>query len=272
MNPAGPCKVRGVRRVRIALVALALLLAAASVSVHAGRTFHIVDPHGRPLAAYVAYRYDGSTLNPVHPVTYRASALALARAGSDGQVAFPWAVHVHLPFPLQTHPSRSVEMVYAPSLHNAHARFGSDSITRPGAFEFDAADQRVVVMDASEQPDMWEGTLSQLSSLIQQVAPKPFRPDARLRDHDPVTADLALELIRHFRQEYEAFLARHGDAIRSMPPRPPLANEDETRRWEAMVQADLAAEPTRGMKAKRLYGYYSTYFREYEAELRGRVP
>lgn len=40
------------------------------------------------------------------------------------------------------------------------------------------------------------------------------------------------------------------------------------RRWEEMVKADLAAEPTRAMQAKRLYSYYSSYFREYEAELR----
>lgn len=256
------------RRIRIALLALLLLLAAASVSVHAGRTLHIVDPLGRPLAAYVAYRYDGSTLNPVHPVTYHASALALARAGDDGRVAFPWAVHVHLPFPLQTHPSRWVEMVYVPSLHNAHARFGPDAIAWPGAFEFDAAAGRVVVTDASDRPELWEGTLSQLSSMIQQVVPKPFRPDARLRDRDPVTADLALELIGHFRQEYEAFLARHGDAIRSTPPKPPLWNDEENRRWEEMVRADLAAEPTRGVQAKRLYGSFPTYFLEYEAELR----
>jgi hypothetical protein len=257
-----------VRRIRLVLLVFVLLLAAASVSIHAGGTLRIVDAQGQPIRAYVAYRYQGSTLNPVHPVTYNASAMALVQADADGRVTFPLAVHVHLPFPLQTHPSRWVEMVYAPSLHNALARFGSTAISERGVFEFDRDARRVVMTDASEQPAIWEGTLSTLSSMIQQVVPKPFRPDARLRDRDPTTAGLALELIGQFRQEYDAYLARHGDAVRPMPPRPQMWNDEDKRRWGEMVAADLAAEPTRGIQARRLYGYYSTYFREYEAELR----
>jgi hypothetical protein len=159
-------------------------------------------------------------------------------------------------------------MVYAPSLHNALARFGRTEISQWGVFEFDRDARRVVITDASEQPAIWAGTLSALSSMIQRVVPKPFRPDARLRDRDPMTADLALALIDHFRQEYDAYLARHGDAIRPMPPKPQMGDDEDKRRWEEMVTADLAAEPTRGIQARRLYGYYSTYFREYEAELR----
>ena len=256
------------RRVRIALVVLLVLLAVASVSVHPGRTLRVVDHRGQPVAAYMVYRYLGSTLNPVHPVTYDASAFALAPAGADGLVAFPWAVHFHLPFPIQTHSSRWVEMVYVPSLHNAHGRFGSDAIAQRGAFEFDPAERRVVMLDISDRPETWEGTLMTLSSMIQRVVPKPFRPDARLRDRDPVTADLALELIGHFRQEYEAFLARHGDAVRPKPPKPAMWNDEEIRRWEVMVAANLAAEPTWGVLARRLFGTYSSYFREYEDELR----
>ena len=256
------------RRVRLALLLLVLLFVVASVSIHPRRTLRIVDPQGQPLDAYIAYRYQGSTLNPVHPVTYDASAFALARSGDDGRVTFPWAVHLHLPFPIQTHPSRWVEMVYVPRLHNAHGRFGPEAIAERGVFEFDPAERRVVVMDVSERPEMWEGTLMNVSSMIQRVVPKPFRPDRRLRDRDAVTADLALELIGHFRQEYEAFLASHGDVVRPTPPRPAMWNEEEIRRWEAMVAANLAAEPTWGAQARRLFGTYSSYFREYEEALR----
>ena len=246
------------RRSRLVLLVFVLLLAAASVSIHAGGTLRILDAQGQPIRAYVAFRYQGSTLNPVHPVTYNASAMALVQADADGRVTFPLAVHVHLPFPLQTHPSRWVEMVYAPSLHNALARFGGTAISQRGVFEFDRDARRVMMTDASEQPAIWEGTLSALSSMIQQVVPKPFQPDARLRHRDPMTADLALALIGHFRQEYDAYLARHGDAIRPMPPRPQMWNDEDKRRWEEMVTANLVAEPTRGIQARRLYGYYST--------------
>jgi len=261
-------KVRDVRRVRLALLLLLLLLVVASVSVHPRRTLRVVDPQGQPLVAYIAYRYQGSTLNPVHPVTYDASALALARTGDDGRVTFPWAVHRHLPFPIQTHSSRWAEMVYVPRLHNAHGRFGPGPIAQRGVFEFDPAERRVVVIDVSDRPELWEGTLMNLSSMIQRLVPKPFRPGAGLRGRDAVTADLALELIGHFRQEYEAFLARHGTVLRPTPPRPAMWNDEEIRRWEAMVAADLAAEPTWGAQARRLFGTYSSYFREYEDELR----
>ena len=255
-------------RFRIAILILVLLLAAASLKVHVPRTLSIVDAAGRPVPAYVAYRYEGSTLNFVHPVTYDASVVALARTGAEGRVRFPFAVHAHLPFPMQTHTSRWVEMLYVPSLHNAHARFGPDGVSQPGTFAFEPRNQRVVVMDASDRPDLWQGTLGQLSSIIQRVVPKPFSPTARLRDRDPLTADLALELISQFRKEYDGFLARHGEAARPMPRMPPALNDEEKRRWEAMVAADLAAEPTWGAQTTRLFKYYSTLFQEYETELR----
>lgn len=256
------------RRRRWISAGLLLLLVAASVSVSAGRTLQVVDASGAPLVGYVVYRYQGSIQNFVHPVTYDASGFAVARTGGDGRAAFPFAVHVHWPFPFQTHPWLQVEMVYAPAQHNAAANLARVARSRANDFAYDPAGRRVVIHDARDQPQIWEGALGTLSSMIQRVVPKPFGRGGRLRDRDPASADLALELIDHFRREYDAFLVRH--AATPLPP-PVMARgltPEEQRRWHQMVADNLKVEATWGDRVTRLHRAHGSLFREYEAELR----
>jgi hypothetical protein len=256
------------RRRWVALTLLALV-AAASVSFHTGRTFQVTDRQdGGPAAAYLVYRYEGSTLNPVHPVTYAASRFAVLRTDSAGRARVPMALHVHLPFPLQTHPRLYVELLYVPRLHNAHVRFGTQSISKWDVFTVDVPGRTIAVSDVSGQPELWMGTLGNLSSMIHRLEPKPFNPDARLRDVDPASARLGVELIEHFRQEYRQFLDRYRDLPRGKPPMPQMWNEDDKRRWHEMVDDQLAKEPTYGPLAERLYGGESRSMGELEAKWR----
>ena len=67
-------------------VVILLLLTAASLSCRTKRSFDVVDTEGRPVIAYLAYRYQGSVMNFVHPATYDASAMALVRTDRDGRL------------------------------------------------------------------------------------------------------------------------------------------------------------------------------------------
>ncbi len=111
-------------RLRWLALVLVGLLAISSLSISPGRTFTLADRSGAaPGPAYVAYTYAGYRPNPVHPVTYHARPLALARSDDAGRIAIDTTYHVHRPFPLETPPSLQVELVYVPRLHKgAHAR------------------------------------------------------------------------------------------------------------------------------------------------------
>jgi hypothetical protein len=233
------------RQLRFLIPALAALVALASVSVHPRRTYQIADPQGRLLAAYVAYRYDGSRPNFVHPVTYTAVPLTLAAAGGDGRVTLPFRMIAHLPFPIQTHPELFVELVYAPAQHNALGAMAGESTSRAGEFAFDADRRLATVDDLRDRPERWHQTLYELRSLIRELVLNPETGGSRVRARDPRTADLALELMTHFRQEYDAFLARHADAA---PPTP--------------------GDPTWGALVTRVFGEIVARLPEYEKVLR----
>ena len=84
-----------------------------------------------------------------------------------------------------------------------------------------------------DRPELWEGALSNLASLIQRLIA--VRPGQRpLRETDPATAVLTGELIGHFREEDNAFLARYGHVDRRPPEMPPYvrsSSREEQRRW-----------------------------------------
>jgi hypothetical protein len=74
---------------RRVLGVVVVLLALASISFNRLRSFELVDHAGAPLdPAYVAYSYSGSRPKFVHPVTYEASRLALARGDASEMPAF----------------------------------------------------------------------------------------------------------------------------------------------------------------------------------------
>jgi hypothetical protein len=82
----------------------------------------------------------------VHPVSYRATETTIVRGDANGRLTVPAAFHVHMPFPIQTHPSLRIEMVYVPQLHNAGGQVGgSYSRSRAGEWEMDATGRRAVV-------------------------------------------------------------------------------------------------------------------------------
>jgi hypothetical protein len=189
---------------RVALVLLVLLVAA-SVSYNSGYTLDIVGDDGTPQTAYALYTHQGYWLNPVHPVSYTATRLTVIRSNDRGRLTIPAAFHVHWPFPLQSHPRLSIQLIYGPSA---------------------------------------------------------------VRDVEHSLAGPLLELIGHFRAEYNAFLARHNDSPRPVPPMPPLFTDDDKRRWKAMVDADLSQRPTWGMEIRRLYAGEISNLTEMEASLK----
>ena len=255
-------------RRRLVGVVLLVMLALASLSFNACRTFQVTDGAGTPLSpAYIAYSHVGARFNPVHASTYQASRLALARGDREGRVAIPAAFHIHRPFPIEGHPSVRVELVYVPQMHNGWGQFNKGSPSYPGNFEIDATRRRATVSDLGGQPQLWEGTLRNLSSVIQRLVST--RPgEAPLRKADPATAALTLELMGHFRQEYESFLARYGDVARPRPEMPQHLLDSERRGWTEMVDADLARYPRWGDEISRLFRDEVRLFSRWEKELR----
>ena len=259
------------RRLRLAAVVIALLLVAGSVSYSCGRTYTFVDEANAPVdPIYVAFYHSGSRPNPVHPVSYRASTLRVIRSDASGQLVIPGKLHVHLPFPIETHPSVEVELVYAPRVHNAWGRLHVDAPPMPGLFGLDQNRRKATVSDLSTKPDAWQGTLSNLSSVINRLV-APAVDGRRLVSTDSTTVALTRELIGHFRSELAAFLTTFEETPRQKPEMPPYARwsgPEEQKRWAESVEADLAREPTWGALIRRRYTDELRYFVAWEAEAR----
>ena len=241
----------------MAAVAAALLLAASSVWISPGRTLQIVDAFNAPLdPAYIAYSYIGPRFNPVDSTTYTAKQLALRRTDLPGQIALPPTLHVHLPFPLEGAPSLYVQMIYVPRVHNASAVVNDDG--------------RVVAEDLSSSPERWEGSMRNLSSIINQLMA--WREGQKpLRERDPRSAALVRELIAAYRAEYDAFLLRYQSVARTAPEMPGhirQSSEREQREWQAAIDANLAREPLWGVLFTRLFNDELKLFAEYDAVLR----
>lgn len=249
-------------------LALAVLVAAGSVSFQPARNFEFVTSAGVPAGpVYIAYVYRGSRPNLVHTVSYEARPLALMRGDEAGRVAIKRTVILHRPFPIETHPAPWTEMVYAPALHNGWGQLNPGSPSYPHVFEIDSARVRATVGDLSDRPDRWEGTMRNLSSVISRLI-YPREGEAPIHERDPATAALTRELIRHFRQEYDAFLARYADAARPRPQMPDfvrMSSGEEQRRWIEQIDADLAREPKWGMVATRLFRVEVRQFEEWAA-------
>lgn len=252
------------RRLRLIALFPLVLLVAASASYTSGYTLEIVDKDGRPHVAYALYNHQGQWLNPVHPVTYNATERTVIRGGDNGRLTIPGAFHLHLPFPIKTHPRLSIEMVYVPGLHNAGGRIAPLYVaSTAGVWEMDSTGHRAVVFDMSDDPERWQGTLSNLSFFLGPLLPP------RSQELDPATAATLVELIGHYRAEYEGFLARHADAPRPRPPMPAtFFNEDDKRRWIEMVDTELDQRPTWGMEIRRLYEREMVSLTEIEAALK----
>jgi hypothetical protein len=252
-----------VRGWRVIAVFVSALLIAASVSFTSRYALEIVDSEGRPQVAYAIYAHRGSRPNFVHPVSYEATPRTLVRGAADGRLTFPAAVHLHRPFPLETHPSLWIEMVYVPRLHNASGRIGGGyAASTAGVWETDLARARGVAFDLSGDPERWLGTLSNLSFVIRELVSAPPR------DRDRAAADLLLELIGHFRAEYDGFLEQWGDVPRARPPMPAFLNEAQQREWAEMIDAGLARHPTWGAQVRRSHEREMAWLREAEAAMR----
>jgi hypothetical protein len=257
-------------RLRLAGLILLAALLLASVWITPRRTIELADERGAALdPSYVAYEYLGYRPNFVHPVTYRARPLALARSNATGRIVIPAAVHVHVPFPVKTHPSLRIVAVYVPRLHNAWGQLNDGAPSRAGIFTIAEPGRRAIASDLADTPELWEGTLRNLASLIQQLVSRDPR-EPELPQRDPATAMYTRELIAHFRDEYEAMLARYRDVERPRPPMPEhvqSATDDEQQRWTAMIDADLAREPRWGLLLERLFEGELRTFERYDGEL-----
>jgi hypothetical protein len=254
-----------------AVLVLLLLAVMASVSYRGRRTFELVGAAAEPIdPVFVAYIYRGGRPNFVHSVSYEASPLTLARSDAGGRVVVPGSWFVHAPFPIKTHPSLWIELVYAPRLHNAWGALNGASPSIPGVFVIDRPGQRATLTDLSDRPEQWEGTLRNLSSIIGRLVAPHVETDARL----PISADtaaLTLELIRHMHDELAAFVGRYDTVRRTMPEMPPHlrhATAEEQKQWEETTAAHLAREPTWGMLITRLFTDELEYYEQRAAALR----
>ena len=116
------------RRLRLAAVVIALLLVAGSVSYSCGRTYTFVDEANAPVdPIYVAFYHSGSGQTRCIRSVIARLRFGVIRSDGPGQLVIPGKLHVHLPFPIETHPSVEVELVYAPRVHNASGRLHVDA-------------------------------------------------------------------------------------------------------------------------------------------------
>ena len=253
-------------RLRWMALVLVILVAVASVSFQPERTFEFVTPGGTPGGpVYIAYSYRGSRPNFVHPVSYEPRPLALVRGDGGGRVTVDPTVILHKPFPIETHPTLWTEMVYTPALHNAWGQINAGSPSYERVFEIDANQARATVWDLSDRPDRWEGTMRNLASVISRLI-YTREDEVPLPERDPATTALARQLIGHFRQEYEAFLARYASVERPRPAMPDfvrMSSDEEKRRWIEQTDADLAREPQWGLVATRLFRIQLQQFEEW---------
>jgi hypothetical protein len=243
-------------RARFWLVVIGLTLALASVSIARGRTLHVMDTNGAPVpGVWVVYHHEGTRPNPAHSTTYQATGRSLIQGDAAGRVDIPASVHLHWPFPLETHPSLRIDLVYAPGLHNGLATIGDRAITRPGAVVANDL-ASVTLADLSSSPERWEGTLMNVSSIISDlISERSLRPPRRKAG--PETTALTRVLVEDFSHEYQAFLDSYGHVTRPRPEMPAAlrssSSETERRAWEAMVDRDVAREPLWGDRAERLF-------------------
>jgi len=229
-----------VTRWRALAVGLSLaVVTLASVSVDCGRTFVVRDMQGVPApGAYVAYHREGSTFAVVESLTYRASPDTLVRGDDAGRVVIPGAVHRHWPL-VQTHPALTIDLIYAPTLHNGLASISRlGAVSRRGEFEVSADRDTVRLENLSADPFLWQGTLMNLGSLIGRLT------YGTATDAD--TRRLTDDLIADFIGEYAALLERHGDTARPRPPMPASVRfgpERDQQSWREMIDKDLAERP-----------------------------
>jgi len=232
------------------------LVAVASVSISRGRTLRVVDMTGTPVrTVLVIYHHEGGRPNPVHPVTYQASGPSVAQSDTDGRVRIPMSVHVHWPFPVETNPRLIVDLVYAPPLHNGLATIYGSQVSQPGAFLVENDLATVRLSNCSENPALWEGTMLNVSSMIERLLYERRSGQPRQRP-SAETAQLTQTLIDHFTSDYAAFLEQYGTVARPTPEMPAvvrLGTDAERQAWQEMIAGDLAREPLWGDVAKRLF-------------------
>ena len=151
-----------------------------------------------------------------------------------------------------------VEFVYVPALHNASARVGPE--------------RRAVVEDFTQDPERWQWSLWNIASMISRLTSRTSEQPP-LSELGPTDASLLRELIGHFRQEYDGFLARYRDAPRQKPEMPDhvrYSSAEEQQRWREMIERDYALEPSWGMVVTRVFGGQLKVFSERDRALQGR--
>ncbi len=145
--------------------------------------------------------------------------------------------------------------MYAPGLHNGLATIGDRAIARRGAVVSDDL-ATVSLADLSQDPQQWEGTLMNVSSIVETLMGEQTVRAPR-RNATPQTGALTRVLVRDFSREYTEFLERYSHESRPRPEMPSAlrasSTEAERRAWEAMVDKDLSREPLWGDRAVRLF-------------------
>jgi hypothetical protein len=250
------------------IMALVAVAATATTSWTSGSTILLTDEQGGPASdAYVRFHYTGYLINPAHPVSYVAGGSEIIRADAGGRATIPFRVHFRRPFPPSTPPSVFIDCVYVPRLHNAFGPIGRHKRSQRGVFASDEKREHVTILDVSQDPHTWEGSLRTLHDCIRDTISQvgsiaPAAPD------DAATRAHARELIAHLRLDYTTFLARYGRTPRSRPRSPEWLSDDALKRWQEQVDAQLAREPLWGPYVERMWEQDLKALDRLEASLR----
>lgn len=247
---------------------LAAIVATATTSWTGPVTVRITDVRGAPASdAYVRYHYEGSLLNPVHPVTYVARGSVIARADADGRFAIPARIHFRRPLPPSMPPRVFIDHVVVPRLHSAFGPLAHGTTSHPGVFTVDDQHARVTVFDVSPDPEQWQTSLGYLFDCIRGTLARDGSRAPAARS-DTRTVAHARELIGHLRRDYAAFLATHGQTARQRPPAPKGGSERDRQQWEEQIEAQLAREPRWGPYLERTWRFNMRELEGLEASLK----
>jgi hypothetical protein len=247
----------------ILTIIVAALLILASVSVDWGDRRRVVNPSGQPLAGvFVAYLYRGFQYNVVQSSVYCRSG-SIVLTDKNGEFHVEPTIHVHLPFPLETGPKLSYQLIYCPDLHNAYEVYrltGTTEGSHEGWCLIDPQANTFVMYDLADNPERWYTSMELAFRALEYLT------DGEYAGHDTLVCShadegLKKDIIRSFLADVELFRHRYGDSIRHLqPPRfwdslPRHVQEQKTKRLEVKEPWSYYIERDWGEEINRLKQY-----------------
>jgi hypothetical protein len=216
------------------LLLLAAGLLAASVGVVMPRSFRVAGPDGVPVAAWVAYVYEGQRYNFVDPLSWRRPG-GVVEADEEGTIRLP--LLVHLKAPLDGWLRHEVRLIHAPALHaTLHEHRPDDGAA-------------LTIPDYTAAPAAWDHTLGEIYSLVAY--------DIAFGHQEiyAVEPEKVRSLARLVVEDYRALLASHDSRPRAISGEIPghlqFASEQDRAEWREQMRQEIESEPTWGAYLER---------------------